>query len=168
MGADRVPAAKPPRRADGRPRCEDRAVLNGILWMLRSGARWQDLPARFPSYQTCPWRFQGWVRDVTLARVLQALAEDVQERGGLDLSECFIAGPFIVAKKGAAPCAGTSGAGRWSGSSPGWATSGGWWSGMNIMPPTISASSTSAVSSSCSVSIFETASRHSRFSVSLQ
>ena len=93
---------KLPRRADGRgrPRCEDRAVLNGILWILRSGARWKDLPDRFPSYQTCHRRFQHWVRDGTLARVLQALAEDVQERGGLDLSECFIDGTFIVAKKG--------------------------------------------------------------------
>ncbi len=103
---------KPPRRADGRgrPRCEDRAVLNGILWMLRSGARWKDLPDRFPSYQTCHRRFQRWVRDGTLGRVLQALAEDVQERGGLDLSECFIDGTFIVAKKGGLAWARPSGA----------------------------------------------------------
>ena len=96
---------KPPSRADGRgrPRCEDRAVLNGILWILRSGARWQDLPARFPSYQTCHRRFQHWVRDGTLVRVLQALADDLQARGGLDLSECFIDGTFIAAKKGGAP-----------------------------------------------------------------
>ena len=103
---------KPPRRADGRgrPRCEERAVLNGILWILRSGARWKDLPARFPSYQTCHRRFQHWVRDGTLGRVLQALADDLQERGGLDLRECFIDGTFIVAKKGGAPWAKPSGA----------------------------------------------------------
>ena len=103
---------KPPRRADGRgrPRCEDRAVLNGILWILRSGARWQDLPDRFPSYQTCHRRFQGWVRDGTLVRVLQALAEDLRDRGGLDLSECFIDGTFIGAKKGGVPWAKPSGA----------------------------------------------------------
>ena len=103
---------KPPRRADGRgrPRCEDRAVLNGILWILRSGARWQDLPDRFPSYQTCHRRFQGWVRDGTLVRVLQALAEDLRDRGGLDLSECFIDGTFIGAKKGGAPWVKPSGA----------------------------------------------------------
>ncbi len=103
---------KPPSRADGRgrPRCEDRAVLNGILWILRSGARWQDLPDRFPSYQTCHRRFQGWVRDGTLGRVLQALAEDLRERGGLDLSECFIDGTFIGAKKGGTPWAKPSGA----------------------------------------------------------
>ena len=103
---------KRPRRADGRgrPRCEDRAVLNGILWILRSGARWKDLPDRFPSYQTCHRRFQRWVRDGPVGRVLQALAEDVQERGGLDLSECCIDGTFIVAKKGGLAWARPSGA----------------------------------------------------------
>ena len=105
MGARSSPCC--PSRRDGRtgaggPRCEDRAVLNGVLWILRSGARWKDLPDRFPSYQTCHRRFQRWVRDGTLGRVLQALAEDVQERGGLDLRECFIDGTFIVAKKGGA------------------------------------------------------------------
>ena len=47
---------KRPRRADGRgrPRCEDRAMLNGILWILRSGARWQDLPDRFPLVSDVP------------------------------------------------------------------------------------------------------------------
>jgi len=44
-----------PRREDGRgrPWRENREVMNGILWILRSGARWQDLPGRFPPYQTC-------------------------------------------------------------------------------------------------------------------
>jgi transposase len=94
----------PPRRADGRgrPWREAREVLNGILWILRSGARWQDLPERFPPYQTCHRRFQQWVRDGTLRQVLEALAADLRERGELDLSDCFIDGTFVVAKKGAA------------------------------------------------------------------
>ena len=92
-----------PRRPDGRgrPWKDNRAVLNGILWILRSGARWKDLPERFPPYQTCHRRFQMWVRDGTLRRVLEALAEDLRRRGELDLSECFIDGTFVVAKKGA-------------------------------------------------------------------
>ena len=43
-----------PKRRDGRGRpwrC-NRAVLNGILWVLRTGAPWHDLPDRYPSYQT--------------------------------------------------------------------------------------------------------------------
>jgi transposase len=91
-----------PRRDDGRgrPWRDTREVMNGVLWILRSGARWQDLPERFPPYQTCHRRFQQWVREGTLRKVLEALAQDLKERGDLDLSECFIDGTFVVAKKG--------------------------------------------------------------------
>ena len=55
---------KPPTvQTRGRPRRADREVLNDVLWILRSGARWCDLPGRFPPYQTCHRRFQEWVRD---------------------------------------------------------------------------------------------------------
>jgi transposase len=93
---------EPPRRPDGRgrPWRDARAVLNGILWILRSGARWQDLPERFPPYQTCHRRFQQRVRDGTLRSILEALAADLRERGELDFSECFIDATFVVAKKG--------------------------------------------------------------------
>ena len=93
-----------PRRADGRgrPWRSSREVLNGMLWILHTGAQWADLPERYPPYQTCHRRFQRWSADGTLERVLGALATDLKERGGLDLSECFIDGTFIVAKKGAA------------------------------------------------------------------
>jgi transposase len=85
----------------GRPPRSAREVLNGVLWILRSGARWQDLPDRFPPYQTCHRRFQEWVKDGRLKTVLETLAQDLLERGKLDLSETFIDGTFIVAKKGA-------------------------------------------------------------------
>lgn len=93
-----------PRRADGRgrPWRDSRAVLNGILWILRTGAQWRDLPDRYPPYQTCHRRFQRWVRDGTLERVLNMVATDLKERGRLDLSECFIDATFVAAKKGAA------------------------------------------------------------------
>ena len=93
---------EPPRRADGkgRPWREPRGVLNGILWVLRTGAPWRDLPERYPTYQTCHRRFQQWAREGVLSRVLKALVENLKERGGLDLSECFIDGTFVAAKKG--------------------------------------------------------------------
>jgi transposase len=93
----------PPRRPDGRgrPWLDARVVLNGILWIVRTGAQWQDLPARYPPYQPCHRRFQHWVRSGVFERLLQALATDLQDRGKLDLSECFIDGTFVVAKKGA-------------------------------------------------------------------
>jgi transposase len=93
---------KPPVvQTRGRPRRPNREVLNGVLWILRSGARWCDLPDRFPPYQTCHRRFQQWVKDGRLERLLETLAEDLRTRGEFDLSECFIDSTFIVAKKGA-------------------------------------------------------------------
>lgn len=94
----------------GRPRRDEREILNGVLWILRSGARWSDLPDRFPPYQTCHRRFQEWIRDGRLKKILETLAEDLYSRGKLDLSECFIDGTFIVAKKGAAELEKPSGA----------------------------------------------------------
>lgn len=92
------------RRADrrGRPqRHDNRAALNGILWVLRTGAAWADLPDRFPSASTCFRRFSRWVREGVLRKILEALARDLEERGRIDLAECFIDGTFVVAKKGA-------------------------------------------------------------------
>ena len=95
-----IPAPK--RRDDGRgrPWRESREVLDGIFWILRTGAPWQDIPKEFPPYQTCHRRFQQWVRSGVFKMLLRILAEDLKERGGLDLSECFIDGTFVTAKKG--------------------------------------------------------------------
>ncbi len=103
---------EPPRRADGRgrPWRDTRAVLEGIVWVLRSGARWKDLPERFPPYQTCHRRFQQWVRSGVMRQVLWTLAQDLHERGGIDLHECFIDGTFAPAKRGARESAKPSGA----------------------------------------------------------
>src|SRR5450759_2589522 len=92
----------PPRRADnrGRPWRGSREVLNGMLWVLRTGAPWQDLPDRFPPYQTCHRRYQQWVQAGVFRKILEALAEDLAERGKIDLPECFIAGTFVTSKKG--------------------------------------------------------------------
>ena len=84
----------------GRPWSDRRTVFNGILWILRTGAPWQDLPERYGKYQTVHRRFQNWVRSGVMEKVLLAIAQDLQERGGLDLRECFIDGTFVPAKKG--------------------------------------------------------------------
>lgn len=84
----------------GRPLTPAREVLNGVLWILKTGARWKDLPREYPPYQTCHRRFQQWVRDGTMVKALQVLAEDLRERGGIDIREAFIDGTFSSAKKG--------------------------------------------------------------------
>ncbi len=72
----------------GRPRRDDREIVNGVLWILRTGAPWQDLPpTKYPPYQTCHRRFQEWVRAGTLEKILHVLATDLRERGKLDLTD---------------------------------------------------------------------------------
>ncbi len=94
---------KPKIRKDGRGRRwrDPRDVLNGILWILRSGARWKDMPERYPSYQTCHRRFQFWVRSGVMEKILEYLTTDLRDRGKLDLTETYMDGSFASAKKGA-------------------------------------------------------------------
>jgi transposase len=97
-----IPA--PPQREDGRERPwrDPRDVLNGILWILRTGAPCKDLPERYPPYQSCHRRFQKWIEEGVLGSVLEALAKDLEERGERDrpLGVLHIDGTFVVAKKG--------------------------------------------------------------------
>ena len=97
------PTFRPRRRPDGRgrPWTDPRTVLNGVLWVLRTGAPWADLPRRYPPYQTCHRRFQLWQRSGRLDRLLQRLAEDLRDRGKIDLTEAFVDATYAGAKKGA-------------------------------------------------------------------
>ncbi len=78
-----------------------RRVLNGVLWILRTGAPWQDLPPRYGPYSTCHRRFQQWVQSGVLEGILWALCEDLLARGELGLEESFVDASFIGAKRGA-------------------------------------------------------------------
>ena len=51
-----------PNKSRGVPRVDDRRVLNGIFWRLRTGAPWADIPERYGPYTTCVIRFNRWRR----------------------------------------------------------------------------------------------------------
>jgi transposase len=85
----------------GRPWRDPRDVVNGVMWILRTGAPWADLPRRYPPYQTCHRRFQAWVEHGAIEKMLRRLAEDLRDRGKLDLTEAFIDGSHAGAKRGA-------------------------------------------------------------------
>lgn len=84
----------------GRPPRNPRDVLNGILWIMRTGAPWAELRPEYPPYQTCHRYFQKWVEEGVMDTILKALAEDLRRRGKLDLSECYIDATFAGAKRG--------------------------------------------------------------------
>ena len=62
----------PTSKRRGRPWRDHRRIINGILWKLRTGAPWRDLPARYGPWQTVYDRFVRWRRDGTWDRVLAA------------------------------------------------------------------------------------------------
>lgn len=95
-----LPVQKRRRDGKGRPRRDARSIFDGILWVLRTGAPWHDLPHRYPPYQTCHRRLQEWVHDGVLELLLRRLAEDLRDRGKLDLTEAFIDGSHAGAKRG--------------------------------------------------------------------
>ena len=80
----------PPQIKDGagRPPQSSHAVLNGILWKLRTCAAWDDLPLEYPSHQTCYRYFNKWMKDGALEKSLQVLKSDLAAHG-LELSQAI-------------------------------------------------------------------------------
>ena len=99
------PVLRPARRSDnrGRPWHDTRLVLNGVLWVLGTGAQWRELPEKYPPFQTCHRRFQQWVRSGKFEQALGVLARHLHKRGQLNLDEAFVDATFASAKKGALP-----------------------------------------------------------------
>lgn len=75
---------KPKRR--GRPPADLRAVLNGILYLVRTGCQWRLLPKDFPPWSTVHTWYRRWRRDGTWARLHEALRCQVRTQAGRDPS----------------------------------------------------------------------------------
>jgi hypothetical protein len=77
------------------------AMFEGILWILRTGAPWEDVPKQYASGSTCWRRLRDWEEQDLWLDLWRAFLADLDQRGQLDWSECFIDGSFAPAKKGA-------------------------------------------------------------------
>lgn len=97
--SDLFPDPQPDPRG-GRPRADARHCLEGILWVLRSGARWKDLPRSFPSYVTCWRRFAEWSLSGVWDQAWHRLVSLLDEQGSINWEEGFADGTFASAKKG--------------------------------------------------------------------
>ena len=84
----------------GRPSCENRAVVEGILWVLKTGARWRDLPPHYPSPTTSWRRLRDWEEQGVWLKAWQCFIAELDEKGHLDWEETFADGSFAPAKKG--------------------------------------------------------------------
>jgi transposase len=91
-------AAKP---KGGRPRHDDRACLAGIVYVLRNGVRWRDLPSEYPSGPTCWRRHAAWTALGIWAEIWSVAVEELDAAGLLGTDELFADATFVPAQKGA-------------------------------------------------------------------
>lgn len=85
----------------GRPRIAPRPCLEGVLWVLRSGARWKDLPIHFPSYTTCWRRLCEWMDNGVFEEAWRLVLHKLDRKGRVDWNVAMADATFIPAKKGA-------------------------------------------------------------------
>ena len=90
----------PKLKSPGRPWTKNRETLEGILWILRTGARWKDLPERYPSPSTCWRRLKMWADDGTWLKIWRKFIETLDKKKRIQWGESFMDGTFVSAKKG--------------------------------------------------------------------
>ena len=86
----------------GRPPADRRVIVNAILWMVRAGAPWRDLPVEFGPWQTVYDHFNRWCSDGTLAKVLRSLKRAVSDSDSFDHDLWCIDGTVVRAARCAA------------------------------------------------------------------
>jgi transposase len=86
----------------GRPPKEPRQMLNGIFWILGTGAPWRDLPERFGPWQNVHRYFSNWRRDGVFDRVVEALQVKLDGRGLIDWELWCVDGTSVRAARAAA------------------------------------------------------------------
>jgi transposase len=85
----------------GRPRADDRRTLEGILWVLRSGARWQDVAREYGSASTCWRRLREWEEAGVWENLWRVILASLEAKHKLEWAQAFLDGSFVPAKKGA-------------------------------------------------------------------
>ena len=77
-------------------------MLNGMMWILMTGAPWRDLPERYGPWETVYRRFREWDRGGVLDRILKRLQWRLDEDGYIDWSELYVDGSSVRASAAAA------------------------------------------------------------------
>lgn len=89
-----------PSPEGGRPRADARDCLEGVIWILRTGAQWKFLPDRYPSPVTCWRRHKLWTESGALSEAWKRLLSTLDRRNRLKFEQAMADGTFSSAKKG--------------------------------------------------------------------
>ena len=97
----RIEPLLPKQRPGGRW-ADHRIVLNGMFWILNSGAQWRDMPDRYGRWQTVYGRYRRWAREGLFDRILQRLHLELDDDGRIDWDVFDVDGTNIRAHQSAA------------------------------------------------------------------
>ena len=100
---ERIEPLLPPKPAHpkgGRPFASDKLCFEGIVYVLRNGIRWNDMPECYPSSTTCWNRYAMWTKLGLWSRVWTVVLEELDAAGMLDLTELTMDATFAEARKG--------------------------------------------------------------------
>ena len=94
-----LPPQKPRR---GRPAADHRRIINGILWIIRTGAPWRDLPERYGPVGTVSSRFYRWRKAGIWDRIFAQVQQQAEQAGRLDWEVHYVDGTSVRAHPHAA------------------------------------------------------------------
>ena len=92
----------PPSGKRGGQWKDHREVLNGVFWILHTGAQWRELPERYGKWQTVYSRFRRWLDDGTIDAILKRLHLRLDAEGRIDPDTWFVDGTTVRAGRSAA------------------------------------------------------------------
>jgi transposase len=96
------PLLPPQKPHTGRPAADHRRILNGILWIIRTGAPWRDLPERYGSWHPIASRFYRWRKAGIWARLFAVVQQRAEAAGQLDWAIHYVDGTIVRAHQHAA------------------------------------------------------------------
>lgn len=97
----RIKPLLPKPKRMGRPRRDDREVINGILYVLNTGCRWEDMPHDITaSYQTCHRRLLDYQRRRVWQKILGDLMKEAERKGLLNLKNAYHDASVVKTKRG--------------------------------------------------------------------
>jgi transposase len=96
------PLLPPQKPKTGRPAVDHRRILNGMLWILRTGAPWRDLPERYGPWRTVASRFYRWQQAGVWERLFSAVQAQADADGQINWDVQYVDGTIIRAHQHAA------------------------------------------------------------------
>ena len=103
------PLLPPQKPTTGRPAKDHRTIINGILWVLRTGAPWRDLPERYGPWPTVASRFYRWRKDGLWECLLTSVQQQSNIRGKVNWELHYVDGTMVRAHQHAAGARGKPG-----------------------------------------------------------